>query len=118
MNRVINANIDRKELASIVISNTLQVKALSEAAGKLATSIESQCESNQDVTAGLKDLKQHVAQMEKNQEAMMKFEAGSYKTLSQMSELTSQITESEKARTEKTNTAIEAIALGLTAIKS
>ncbi|MCY9861139.1 hypothetical protein OTK49_01165 [Vibrio coralliirubri] len=118
MNRVINANIDRKELASIVISNTLQVKALSEAAGKLATSIESQCESNQDVTTGLKELKETVAKMEQNQEAMMKFEAGSYKTLAQMSEMTSQMTESEKARSEKTNKVIEAIAQGLTTLKS
>lgn len=118
MNRVITANIDRKELASIVVSNTLQVKALTEATGKLATSIESQCEMNQDVTAGLKALQEHVAKMEQNQEALMKYEAGSYKVLAQLSEMTNQMTVSEKDRTDKTNKAIDAIAQGLSTLKS
>ncbi|MCM0149078.1 hypothetical protein [Photobacterium galatheae] len=118
MNRIIQSNVDRKELASIVISNTIQVKALTEASGKLATSIHSQGELNETVINSIHEFKDNLSKIQQSQEAILKFEAGSYEKLSKINESTENLSGIQKEQASKLKQAIGAIAGGLLSIKS
>lgn len=118
MGRIIKSQVDRKELASIVISNTLQVKALTEASGKLATSINSQGELNNSMMELFNTFKSDISKIQKSQDAILKFEAGSYEKLSKINEATDNLSGTQKANASKMKQAIGAIAEGLLSIKS
>ena len=118
MGRIIKSQIDRKELASIVISNTLQVKALTEASGKLASSINSQGELNESMMTAFSDFKSDISKIQKGQDAILKFEAGSYEKLTKINEATENLSGTQKANASKMQQAIGAIAGGLLSIKS
>ena len=94
VNRVINSNIDRKELASIVISNTLQVKALTESSGKLSTSVTSQAEINTALITAINELNLSVQDIKKNQLSILKYSAGNFEKVSLISD--GQIKKQEK----------------------
>ncbi|WP_215986021.1 hypothetical protein [Vibrio hepatarius] len=118
MGRIIKSQIDRKELASIVISNTLQVKALTEASGKLASSINSQGELNESMMTAFNNFKADISKIQKSQDAILKFEAGSYEKLTKINEATDNLSGTQKANASKMQEAIGAIAGGLLSIKS
>lgn len=86
LNRIVNSNIDRKELASIVISNTLQVKALTEASGNLIKAINSQDNVNSELKEALADFSSSIQNMSQNQKDLLKYSAGNYEKLSKISE--------------------------------
>ena len=82
--RMINGNVDRKEMASIVVNNSQQVRALTEAAGKLTAATESQAHVNSAVTEAINSLSTQMSVVLENQSTILKFIAGGYEELSKI----------------------------------
>jgi hypothetical protein len=92
--RMINGNVDRKEMASILVNNSQQVRTLTEATGKLSAATENQAHVNSAVTEALTSLTAQVNEILENQRTILKFTAGGYEELSKIESSTSKSSES------------------------
>lgn len=84
LSRSISANVDRKELASMIVSNTLQVKALTDVCGKLDGSIASQVGTTEGLANFLSDLYEQGNLSAKQNKQILQFLSGSYDELTDM----------------------------------
>lgn len=113
ISRMISGNIDRKEMASIVVSNSLQLKALNETSARLESSITSQVEINQSVNKAIDELTVKMDKILENQNTLMKFESGSYEELTKIRNSAESLNSAKNQSDTRMKKALGAISDGL-----
>lgn len=79
ISKLTGASIDRQEMSSIIVSNTLQVKSLAKMLGDLEKSVTSHVETNEGHDKTMVELTSAIKAMESCQHQQLKFMSALYK---------------------------------------
>ncbi len=101
LSRSISANVDRKEMASMIVSNTLQIKALTDVSSKLDVNLGAYMGTTEELSKFLGELNEKVGLTAKQQKQMLQYLSGSYEEVSEINKTVKTISGEQEASKSK-----------------